>query len=236
MKKIFSIIVFVIASFLGVFAQSYTLQSMSSYPDVLLELYPNKSYIIKISHQGAPDLMMSNIFSFGDYVVDAGGTYTLTDKTHNYTMKLEIASESTKEKVLLVKESFGWMENNYFVMSATKPATPVNITENFLSADELIAFREKNKVDKCPVKIKQNKYVADLDGFSLNINKNETYTMYYYTLPVSKGKWSIENNFLVLLDGDLNSRFYAIVRPDGTLRSALLPGEFSATNFKISEK
>ena len=235
MKKIFAIISFIVASFAGVFAQSYTLQSMQSYPDVLLELYPNKSYIVKISHKGAPDLMMSNIFSFGNYEVDAKGNYTLTDKTHNFSMQLEIASQSTKEKVLLVKESFGWMENNYFVMSAAKPATPINITENFLSADELVAFREKNKTDKCPVKIKQNKYVADLDGYSLNINKNETYTLYYYAMPISKGKWSVENNFLVLSDENVNSRFFAIVKPDGTLRSALLPGEFSATNFKVQK-
>lgn len=235
MKKIFTVILFVIASLVGVSAQSYKLQSMDSYSDVLLELYPNNSYIVKISSKSTPDLMMSNIFSFGNYVVDSTGSYTFTDKTHNFLMKMEIASQSTKEEVLFVKESFEWMENNYFVISAKKPVTPINITENFLSADDLVSFREKNKVDKSPLKIKQNKYVADLDGYSLNINKDQTYTLYFYILPISKGKWAVENNFLVLKDKDINTQFYAIIKSDGTLRSALLPGEFSTTNFKVKK-
>lgn len=236
MKKNVVFAALILSSFVGALAQSYKLQMTDSDIDCYLDLYDSNAYILKISYNAASDLMMSNIFSFGNYVADNSGTYTFTDKTHSFAMTMETASESTKERVLFVKNSFGWMENNYFVMTSPRPATPPDITENFLKAEEVFAFREKNRTEECPFAISAGKYSTDLEGFLLNLNRDSTYTMYYYSLPLSKGKWTVEHNLLVLSDANVNARFYAIVQADGSLRSALLPGEFSALRFNAAKR
>lgn len=236
MKKI--CILFFFTTFLVsiINAQTYTLQKMDSDVETYLELYPNNRYIIKMSYRGAPDFMMSNIFSFGTFKKEANQTYVLTDKTHTFTMKMEIASKTTKEKVLFVKDAFGWMENNYFVMSSEKAVTPLNITDNFLSAEELTSFRNKNKTEKCPVELENGRYKSGMDGYILTLNSDETYALRFYNTLLSKGNWTVENNFLVLNDGDMHNRFYGIVNNNGSIRSALFPGEFNTSTFKKETK
>lgn len=237
MKKII-ILLFFVSLFLGeMFSQTYTLQMMDSDTECYLELYDNRQYIIKLSHKSAPDLMLSSIFSFGGYSVDSEGTYTLTDRTHAYCIRLERASESTGERVLFVKNAFGWMQNNYFVKSSAVHATPIDITQNFLTADEVVAFREKLlAANTHKMAVAEGRFSVDSGGFSLNLRKNGTYTMRYHSLPLSEGTWTIGQNVLELWDEDVDARFHAIVLSDGTLRSALLPGEFSALRFNPVKK
>lgn len=235
MKKIGILFFFSVFLLSAINAQTYTLQ-MNSDIETYLELYPNNRYIIKTSYKGAPDFMMSTIFSFGTYKIEPNQTYVFTDKTHGFDMKMEIASKTTKEKVLFVKDAFGWMENNYFVMSSQKAVTPVNITDNFLTKDEVVSFRNKNKAETCPVKIENGRYKSGMDGYSLILNSDKTYSLHFYNVLLSKGNWVTENNFLVLADADVNKHFYGIINNDGSIRSALFPGEFNTTTFKQEGK
>ncbi len=232
MKKIAATFFFFAFLLCTVGAQTYKLQKMDTNIETYLELYPNNEYIVKMSHRASPDFMMSNVFSFGTFTKDAAGTYVFTDKTHGFTMTMEIASKTTQEKVLFVKNAFSWMGNNYFSLTSSKAATPQNITENFLSAEELVSFRNKNKAEKRAVKIENGQYKSGLDGYVLTLNQNKTYSLHFYNMVLSKGNWNTENNLLILIDGDIKARFYGIVNSDGSIRSALFPGEFNASMFK----
>lgn len=232
MKKLFLAILLAFSMFFGLKAQSYALQLSNSEINCYFDLFDNGTYLIKLSYKGAPDLMMSQIFSFGKYKVDENGDYRLTDSTHGFGITLESVSD---KKVFLVKNGFGWMRMNYLVQTSERAATPISVLDNFLSKDELVAFRKKivsdsgsqqNLLNFAFYRSEQN------PDFSLNLKQDGTYVVKYYSLELSSGNWAREGNLLTLKDKSLSADFHLFIDKDGSLRSALLPGDFFLSRFR----
>lgn len=232
MKKLLLSILIAFGALFSINAQSYALQLSNNEMNCYFDMYKNGTYLIKLSYKGASDLMMSQIFSFGDYKMDENGDYRLTDKTHGFDIVLEPISD---KKVFLVKNGFGWMQMNYLVKTGEKTTTPISVLDSFLSKDEVVSFRKKlisgfvsqeNRIKYALYRSEQN------PDFSLNLKEDGTYAVKYYSLELSAGNWTKEGNQLLLKDKNLNSNFYLIIDKDNLLRSTLLPGDFFLSKFR----
>lgn len=227
MKKLSLSILFVLAALITVKAQSYALQLTNSDLNCYLDMFGNGKYLIKMSYKNAPDLMMSQVLSFGEYSVESNGDYKLTDATNEYKITLQPVSGN---KVLMVSDGFKWMQMNYFVRNSEKPSSPISILDDFLSREELLNYREKIKNGKN--NFRKGFYQSDFNpNFTFNANENGTYSIRFYSLELSNGTWEKENNFLKLKDNNLASDFFVLVDSDGKLKSALMPGDFFLSNF-----
>ncbi len=190
-------------------------------------MFDSGKYLIKMSYKNAPDLMMSQVLSFGEYNMEDNGDYKLTDGTNEYVITLEPVSGN---KVFMVRDGFGWMQMNYFVRSSEKPSSPISILDDFLSREELLNYREKIKNGKN--NFRKGFYQSDFNpNFTFNANENGTYSIKFYSLELSNGTWEKENNFLKLKDNNLASDFFVLVDSDGKLKSVLMPGDFFLSNF-----
>ena len=227
MKKLSLSILFVLAALITVKAQSYALQLTNSDLNCYLDMFGNGKYLIKMSYKNAPDLMMSQVLSFGEYSVESNGDYKLTDATNEYKITLQPVSGN---KVLMVSDGFKWMQMNYFVRNSEKPSSPISILDDFLSREELVNYREKIKNGKN--NFRKGFYQSDFNpNFTFNANENGTYSIKFYSLELSNGTWEKENNFLKLKDNNLASDFFVLVDSDGKLKSVLMPGDFFLSNF-----
>lgn len=237
MKKTAISILVILISVLSIQAQSYDLKMMNGNFNCYLDLFPDSTYIIKLSTKNTPDLVMSQLFSFGKYSVNKQGVYQLKDRTNEYVMTLETASESTKDKVLFVKNSFGWMQNNYFVKQSAKPLSPASITKDFLKRNELVNYREKQRVPfsqkACAFVNGTYKSTSNPD-YRFTINRSDsTYAINLGSLRLSKGKLAQEDNFIVLKDTFSDTPFYVLPDENGMLRSMLMPGDFYLSKFEL---
>ncbi|MGI6048094.1 MAG: hypothetical protein ACOYEG_08830 [Petrimonas sp.] len=231
MKKLSLSIVFTLAVLFTVKAQSYALQLTNSDLDCYLEMFSDGKYLIKISCKNAPELMVSQVLSFGEYKVEDNGDYKLTDSTNEYNITLQ---PLWGNKVFMVSNGFNWMQMNYFVKNSEKPSSPISILNDFLSREELLNYREKMRNDKNTYKnnFKKGFYQSDFNpNFTFNANENGTYSIMFYSLELSGGTWEKENNFLKLKDSSLTSDFFVMVDADGKLKSVLMPGDFFLSNF-----
>ena len=227
MKKLSLSILFFLAALITVKAQSYALQLTNSDLNCYLDMFGSGKYLIKMSYKIAPDLMMSQVLSFGEYNMEDNGDYKLTDGTNEYVITLEPVSGN---KVFMVRDGFGWMQMNYFVRSSEKPSSPISILDDFLSREELLNYREKIKNGKN--NFRKGFYQSDFNpNFTFNANENGTYSIKFYSLELSNGTWEKENNFLKLKDNNLASDFFVLVDSDGKLKSVLMPGDFFLSNF-----
>ena len=231
MKKLSLSILLIFSLFFAAKAQSYALQLSNNDLNCYLDVFSNGKYLIKMSYKNAPDLMMSQILSFGEYKVEENGDYKLTDSTNDYNITLQPVSG---DKVFMVSDGFKWMQMNYFVKNSEKPSSPISILDNFLSRQELLNYREKVKIDKNTYKntFKKGFYRSDFDSnFTFNANDNGTYSIKFYSLELSNGTWQKENNFLKLKDNNLTADFFVMIDSDGKLKSALIPGDFFLSKF-----
>ena len=227
MKKLSLSILFVLAALITVKAQSYALQLTNSDLNCYLDMFGNGKYLIKMSYKNAPDLMMSQVLSFGEYSVESNGDYKLTDATNEYKITLQPVSGN---KVLMVSDGFKWMQMNYFVRNSEKPSSPISILDDYLSREELLSYREKIKNDTS--NFKTGYFQSDLTpGFTFTTTEKGNYNIKFYSLELSTGTWQKENNFLKLKDNHLNTDFYVMIEPDGKLKSVLMPGDFFLSNF-----
>lgn len=228
MKKLM-VSLFVLFTALGLQAQSYELKMMGGNQRCYLDLFPDQTYVIKLS-TSSPDLMLSQIFSFGKYFIGQDGTYKLTDQTHGYVMTMEASSANTQNKVLFVKNSFAWMRNNYFVKQSDKPSSPTSITKDFLKRDELTNYREKHRIpfsEKVCAFINGTYQSENNPDFTFTISaQDSTYSVNNAGLKLSNGKWTKEDNFVVLKDNFSDTPFYLLPGENGTLQSMLIPGDF----------
>lgn len=212
-------------------AQSYSLQLPNNDLNCTFDFFPNKTYLIKLSYNNAADFMVSQIFSFGNYMITNRGDYELTDSTHGYTMTLERISDN---HVLLVKSGFQWMQMNYLVKTNDKSSSPDNILDNFLTSQQLCNYREKLKREWGD---KNNRLSTGLyrsgfnENFTFEAKENGTYSIKYYSLELSKGTWEKEGNLLKIKDSNIDSHFYILIDSSGKLQSLLIPGDFSLTKF-----
>ncbi len=235
MKKITLVILFIVSIAFTLRAQSYSLQMINSDLNCYLDFFPNKTYLIKLSYKGASDLMMSQIFSFGDYQIAENGNYKLTDRTHQYTFTLEPVSGN---KVFMVKDGFQWMQLNFFVKTSERASSPANITKDFLTNKELVNYRERLKGETGGNMFSFSKglYRSDFDkSLSVNLRNDSTYSVRYYSLELSSGTWEREGNFIKLKDKNIIPEFYALIDPDNSLKSVLIPGDFSLIKFSATK-
>lgn len=226
MKKLSLSILLIFSIFFVANAQSYALQLSNSDLNCYLDVFSNGKYLIKMSYKNAPDLMMSQILSFGEYKVEKNGDYKLTDSTNDYNITLQPVSGN---KVFMVSDGFKWMQMNYFVKNSEKPSSPISILDDFLSRQELLNYREKvrNTATSYKNSFKKGFYQSDFNpNFTFNANENGTYSIKFYSLELSNGTWQKENNFLKLKDNNLTADFFVMIDPDGKLKSALMPGDF----------
>lgn len=229
MKKLLLSIILNLAVSFAVNAQSYALQLSNSDMNCYLEMFGDGKYLIKLSYKNAPDLMMSQVFSFGEYNVGNNGDYTLTDATNNYNITLQPVSG---DNVFLVNDGFKWMQMNYFVKNSEKPSSPISILKDFLSSWELVNYREKMRDGKSKNNFTKGLYHSDFNSnFTFIANENGTYSIRFYSLELSNGRWEKEHNFLKLKDYNLASDFFVMVEPNGKLKSVLMPGDFFLSNF-----
>lgn len=231
MKKLLFSFLIILPAFFVARAQSYTLQLTNSDLNCYLDMFSDGKYLIKMSYKNAPDLIMSQILSFGEYKVENNGNYRLTDSTNEYIITLEPVSG---KKVFMVRDGFKWMQMNYFVKNSEKPSSPISILDNFLSRQELLNYREKIRIDKNTYKnnFRNGFYQSDFNpDFTFRAHENGTYSIRFYSLELSSGTWEKEDNFLKLKDNNLAADFFVAVEPEGKLKSVLLPGDFSLTRF-----
>ncbi|MDO5524190.1 MAG: hypothetical protein Q4G48_09135 [Bacteroidia bacterium] len=228
MKKLTLSIVLILSVFFAAKAQSYALQLTNSDLNCYLDMFDNGKYLIKMSYKNAPDLMMSQVLSFGEYKTEDNGNYKLTDGTNEYTITLEPVSG---KNVFMVRDGFNWMQMNYFVKNSEKPSSPISILDNFLSRQQLLNYREKMK-NTYKGNFKNGFYQSDFNpAFTFNANENGTYSIRFYSLQLSGGTWEKEDNFLKLKDNHLNTDFYVLIESDQKLKSALMPGDFLMSKF-----
>lgn len=231
MKKLSLFILLIFSTFFAANAQSYALQLTNSDLNCYLDMFSDGKYLIKMSYKNAPDLMMSQVLSFGKYEVENNGDYKLTDSTNEYTITLEPVSGN---KVFMVRDGFKWMQMNYFVKNSEKPSSPISILNDFLSHQELLNYREKvrNTTTSYKNNFKKGFYQSDFNpNFTFNANENGTYSIKFYSLELSNGAWEKENNFLKLKDNNLTSDFFVMIGSDGKLKSVLMPGDFFLSSF-----
>lgn len=229
MKKLLLSILFSLAVSFAAVAQSYVLQLSNNDLNCYLEMFSDGKYLIKLSYKNAPDLMMSQVFSFGEYKVENNGDYTLTDATNNYNITLQPVSG---DKVFLVNDGFKWMQMNYFVKNSEKPSSPISILSDFLSSRELTNYREKIRDDKNKNNFTKGLYQSDFNpNFTFIANEHGTYSIKFYSLELSNGTWEKEHNFLKLKDNNLASDFFVMVDSNGKLKSVLMPGDFLLSSF-----
>ncbi|MDO5663837.1 MAG: hypothetical protein Q4G63_01100 [Bacteroidia bacterium] len=227
MKKLSLSLLLILSTFFTANAQSYALQLTNSDLNCYLDIFSHGKYLIKLSYKNAPDLMMSQVLSFGKYEIKNNGDYKLTDSTNDYVITLEPVSDN---KVFMVKDGFGWMQMNYFVRNSQKPSSPLSVLDNFLSHQDLLKYREKITNDKN--NFKKGFYQSDFNpNFTFNANENGTYSIKFYSLELSNGRWKKENNFLKLKDNNLTSDFFMMVDSDSKLKSVLIPGDFLMSRF-----
>ena len=227
MKKLTLSILLVLSTFFATYPQSYALQMTNNDLNCYLDMFDSGKYLIKMSYKNAPDLMMSQVLSFGEYNMEDNGDYKLTDGTNEYVITLEPVSGN---KVFMVRDGFGWMQMNYFVRSSEKPSSPISILDDFLSREELLSYHKKKKNDTS--NFKTGYFQSDLTpGFTFTTTEKGNYNIKFYSLELSTGTWQKVNTFLKLKDNHLNTDFYVMIEPDGKLKSVLMPGDFFLSNF-----
>ena len=235
MKKLLFPLLIILSAFFVVRAQSYTLQLTNNDLACYLDMFSGGKYLIKLSHKNAPDLMISQPLSFGEYTVEDNGNYRLTDETNQYVITLEPVAGNN---VFMVKDGFSWMQMNYLVKRSDKPSSPVSISGDFLSRGELLNYREKirNRKGTYRNNFGSGFYQSDFNPeFTFRAHENGTYSIRLYSLELSSGTWKKEDNFLKLKDNNLTADFFVAIEPEGKLKSVLMPGDFSLTRFsKVS--
>jgi hypothetical protein len=71
---------------------------------------------------------------------------------------------------------------------------------------------------------------------SLDLKVNGDYTIRIDSIYLSKGKWGIKDNKVILYDSYFKSNFFLTIKNQYTLVSALVPGDFAGEEFMLDSE
>lgn len=196
-----------------------------------------KRFVIDLVKSESNDILKTEIISYGNLLIQ-GDKVVLQDQVNNFRIVLQYMdalSPTLKNKQsLFVRQGFNWMRNNYFYQVSDYPdRNRLSLVDNLVSIKELMNLRKQHINNN---KDKNNLFFGTYSSetnlpYLLYLNEDGTYCMICETIKLSVGKWEANNNILILIDSDINARFYALIKSDNTLTSMLLPADFMKKSF-----
>lgn len=186
---------------------------------VMLSLFPDGSYKLKITDMSIDDQPVDLFISTGFYLGNNKGIYVLID---GYDNKFALTKEGPIPALVFDKKAPVYLQNKrLFLLGKTDPTTKRYVsyaTWSYYSKKELQEYSSKNKT-KYGLSDGKYRAVRDID-FSLTL-QNKEYILQaecfrHNTQTLSRGKVQRHKNILVLKD-EGGCVFYMLVSKDGVL-------------------
>jgi hypothetical protein len=200
----------------------YVARNFGGTIDYYIVIFKNGCYFMDLSQQLSNDLIFSIDTSHGNYTLK-NDEIILTDVNHGFEMKLLLLPNKT----IKVKKGFAFMRDRYFGTYGYD--NEKDCWTRGISPSQQKEERAKyNREHETVFPLRTGFYyctIIDNNGYLLNIQEDNGYTLSYLDILLSEWIWKREKNELSLYDVHLEHSFYLLIG-ENCLISKYLPGEY----------